>query len=192
MNDIPAYKKRSRAAMFLTLLKVGAFTIGGGYAMIPIMQTEFVEKMKWMDEGEFTDMVALAQAVPGAMVINLSVYMGYTLFGVSGALLGLLGSALPSLVVMGVIGLFYVQLRDRFAVLERVFSAVKPVVAGIIFTAAIRMANNVDANWLNCLMMLGAVVAVAALGVNPILCIAAGGALGILLMREKRDKEGVQ
>ena len=189
MNDAPgpAHRKSMRT-LLLTLLKVGTFTIGGGYAMIPIMQTEFVEKLGWMTEDEFMDIVALAQAVPGAMVINLSIYIGHTLFGFAGAALGLLGSALPSLVIMGLIALFYTQLKERFGIIERMFVAVKPVVAGIIFAAAVRMAENVDATWLNGLMMIGAVVAVAALGISPILCIAAGGALGMLFMRERGKK----
>jgi len=171
--------------MFLSLLKIGAFTIGGGYAMIPIMQAEFVERLRWLEEEEFVDIITLAQAAPGAMAINLSVYLGHMMFGFSGAALALLGSALPSLVIMGVIALFFEQLKERFGIVERMFVAVKPVVAGIIFAAAVRMMDKVGATWLNCLLLLGAVAAVAALGVSPILCIAAGGALGMLLMRER-------
>jgi len=171
--------------MFLSLLKIGAFTIGGGYAMIPIMQTEFVERLQWLEEEEFMDIITLAQAAPGAMVINLSVYLGHMLFGFSGAALALLGSALPSFVIMGVIALFFAQLKERFGIVERMFVAVKPVVAGIIFAAAVRMVDGVGVTWLNCLMLLATIAAVAALGVSPILCIAAGGALGVLLMRER-------
>jgi len=177
--------RKSRGRMFLSLLKIGAFTIGGGYAMIPIMQTEFVERLQWLEEEEFVDIITLAQAAPGAMVINLSVYLGHMLFGFSGAALALLGSALPSLLIMGVIALFFAQLKERFAVVERMFVAVKPVVAGIIFAAAVRMVDGVGVTWFNCLMLLATIAAVAALGISPILCIAAGGALGVLLMRER-------
>ncbi|MCL2810490.1 MAG: chromate transporter [Clostridia bacterium] len=176
---------KSRGRMFLSLLKIGTFTIGGGYAMIPIMQTEFVQRLGWLEEEEFIDIITLAQAAPGAMVINLSVYLGHMLFGFWGAALALVGSALPSFLIMGVIALFFAQLKERFSIVERMFVAVKPVVAGIIFAAAVRMVDNVGATWLNCLLLLATVAAVAALGVSPILCIAAGGALGILLMRER-------
>jgi chromate transporter len=153
--------------------------------MIPIMQVEFVEKLRWLEEEGFVDIITLAQAAPGAMVINLSVYLGHMLFGFPGAAVALLGAALPSFVIMGVIALFFAQLKERFALVERALEGVKPVVAGVIFAAAVRMMDGVGATWLNCLMALGAVTAVAALGVSPILCIAAGGALGMLLMRER-------
>jgi len=185
MREKTKRDRKSKGRLFLSLLKIGAFTIGGGYAMIPVMQAEFVERLRWLEEGEFVDIITLAQAAPGAMVINLSVYLGHTLFGFPGAVLALLGSALPSFLIMGVIALFFARLKERFAVLERVFEAVKPVVAGVIFAAAARMMDGVGATWLNCLLALGAVTAVAALGVSPILCVAAGGALGMLLMRER-------
>ena len=185
MEQTTKCAQKSKGRMFLSLLKIGTFTIGGGYAMIPIMQAEFVERLRWLEEEEFVDIITLAQAVPGAMAINLSVYLGRMLFGFGGAVLALLGSALPSFVIMGVIALFFEQLKERFGIVERMFVAVKPVVAGIIFAAAVRMVNKVEATWLNCLMLLGAIAAVAALGVNLILCIAAGGALGMLLMRER-------
>ncbi len=191
-NDVQATNQstpRTRRKMFLTLLKVGSFTIGGGYAMVPIVQTEFVEKLGWLEKEEFLDILALSQAAPGAMVINLSTYIGYSLFGFSGALVALLGSALPSLVIMSVLALVFAQLKAKFDVMERMFSAIKPVVAGIIFAAAVKMVDSVGATWLNCVLTLGAIVAVAALGVNPILCVVAGGVLGMLLMREKTKKE---
>ena len=190
MEDTKKVVVKRKSTMFLTLLKVGTFTIGGGFTMIPIMRVEFVEKLKWLSEGEFADTMALAQAAPGAMVINLSVYLGYTMFGVSGALLALLGSALPALLIMGAIGVFYAKVRDSFVIVERIFAGVKPVIAGIILAAAIRMADGVNATWLNCLLMLGVVVAVAVFGVSPILCVVAGGAVGIAFMRSKRDKRG--
>jgi chromate transporter len=190
MQNTDGKNKRSKLKMFLTLFKVGAFTIGGGYAMIPILQTEFVEKLGWMEKEEFSDIIALAQAAPGAMAINLSVYLGYSLFGFAGALLALLGSSLPSLLIMGAIGLFFEQFKARFSFLERMFQAIKPVVAGVIFAAAVKMIQEVRAAWLECAMVLATIVAVAALGLNPILCIVAGGALGLLCMRERRGQNG--
>lgn len=82
--------------MFLTFFKIGAFTIGGGYAMIPIIQQEIVDKKKWIEEEEFLDIIAISQGSPGPIAINVSIFIGYRLKGLKGAITCMLGTALPS------------------------------------------------------------------------------------------------
>ncbi len=180
---------RTPARMFWTLLKVGAFVLGGGYTMIPVLQTEFVDKMRWMDEREFMDAVALAQSAPGAMVINLSVYLGYQMFGIRGVLLGLLATSLPAIAITFLIATFITQLQSKFVFIERAFRAIGPVVAGCIFASAAKMIQALDTKWLPALLLAATVLVVAVLKISPIFCIVGGGIIGLIAMRERGRRD---
>ncbi|HPP32309.1 MAG TPA: chromate transporter, partial [Soehngenia sp.] len=93
--------------LFITFFKIGAFTFGGGYAMIPIMEREIVENKKLIDDEEFTDMLALAQASPGPVAVNTSIFIGYKIKGLMGALSSLLGTVLPSFLIILIIAVFF-------------------------------------------------------------------------------------
>jgi chromate transporter len=82
--------------MFLTFLKIGAFTFGGGYAMIPLIETEVVDKRHWIDKEEFLDIIVISQTFPGALAVNSSIFFGYKIGGIIGAILALMGVVLPS------------------------------------------------------------------------------------------------
>ena len=99
--------------MFLTFFKIGAFTFGGGYAMIPIIQDEISVKRDWMKEEEFLDALAMAQGSPGAIAVNTSIYVGYKLKGVRGAIVATLGTVLPSFLIMLIIARFFFQFRNK-------------------------------------------------------------------------------
>lgn len=174
-----------KGKMFRTFLKVGTFTIGGGYAMIPILQKAFVEQLGWMEEGEFIDGIALSQSVPGGLAVNLSLYIGFRLFGLSGALIGLLGAVLPSLLIMTGIEALYGLVKEQFAMFERIFSGVGPMVTGIIFAAAVGMLRDVRAGWPSLLMLVGAIVLVGTGWVSPVWVILGGGLLGMVFFRKE-------
>ena len=86
--------------IFTCFAKIGAFTIGGGYAMIPIIQREVVEKNKWIEEQDFLDVLAISQSAPGILAVNISIFLGYRLKGVKGSIVATLGSALPSFFII--------------------------------------------------------------------------------------------
>ena len=86
--------------MFSTFVRIGSFTLGGGYAMIPLIQKEVVENKKWMDDAEFIDMLAMAQSAPGVMAVNTAIFVGYKIRGFKGSLITTLGSALPSFLII--------------------------------------------------------------------------------------------
>jgi len=93
-------KKVRLFIMFWIFFKIGAFTLGGGFAMIPLMKAEFVDKLKWIDEDEFMDIIAVSQCAPGAVAINSSIYIGYRLYGYTGAVVAALGTVLPSFIII--------------------------------------------------------------------------------------------
>ena len=110
---------------FLTCNKIGAFTLGGGYAMIPIMEREFVDKHQWMDRQEFMDIMVVAQTTPGIFAIDMASHIGYKLRGVWGGIVGALGIALPSIIAIMVIAMFFQNFKDNEYV-AKFFRGVRP------------------------------------------------------------------
>ena len=99
--------------LFLSTFQLSAFTFGGGYVIVPLMKERFVRRLGWIDEEEMLDLVSIAQSSPGAMAVNTSILVGYRMAGVPGALVSVCGTALPPLIILSVISLFYVAFRDN-------------------------------------------------------------------------------
>ena len=98
--------------LFLSMLKIGCFAFGGGYAIIALLENEFVSKRKWIDHDEFLDVVAIAESTPGPIAINVATYIGYKLKGVWGAIVATIGMCVPSFVIMFLVSLFYKQFME--------------------------------------------------------------------------------
>ena len=134
---------RRMLTLFLTFLKIGAFTFGGGYAMIALLENEFVEKKGWLDRDEFLDMAAIAESTPGPVAVNSATYLGYKIGGVAGAALSTLAVCLPSFVIIYVISLFF----DQFLSLKYVacaFRGIQACVVYLIFSAGLRRIKALD------------------------------------------------
>ncbi|MCQ2427685.1 MAG: chromate transporter [Clostridia bacterium] len=116
-------------SLFLSFLKIGAFTFGGGYAMIALIENEFVSKKKWISQEEFLDMTAIAESTPGPIAVNSATYIGYVTGGVPGALISTFGVCLPSFVLIYLISLFF----DKFLALTLVSKAFKGIQACVIY-----------------------------------------------------------
>ena len=121
--------------MFMAFFKIGAFTLGGGYAMIPLMKLEMVEKNKWLKEEEFLDIIAVSQSVPGAVAINTSVYIGYKLGGLTGAIFALFGTVLPSFLTILFIAYFYREVSE-ITYFNKALKGVYPSIFILILSAA--------------------------------------------------------
>ena len=156
--------------IFLVFAKIGAFTIGGGYAMIPIIQREMSSR-KWISDDELPDIVALSQSAPGVMAVNISIFAGYRLRGVRGSVAATLGSITPSFLIILGIALFFSAFRDNPWV-ERAFRGVRPVVVSLIAVPMINMARKACTTWWRWLLALTALVLVAFLNVSPIYILA--------------------
>lgn len=125
--------------LFSTFFKIGAFTIGGGYAMIPLIQREIVDEQHWLEEEEFLNMIALAQAAPGVIAVNSAIFLGYRLDGWRGLIMSVLGAVLPSFVIILLIAMAFRNIREIPEV-EAVMKGVRPAVVGLLAAAVIRMA----------------------------------------------------
>lgn len=141
-------KKTGLMDIFLIFLKIGAFTFGGGYAMIALLEDEFVDKRSWLNESEFLDMTAIAESTPGPVAINAATYLGYKLAGFKGALAASLAVCIPSFAIIYVISFFY----ERFQQITWVASAFKGIQACVVYlilSAGLRMFIEMKKNVFN-------------------------------------------
>ena len=145
--------------IFSIFAKIGAFTIGGGYAMLPIIKQEIV-KRGWLQEDDFTDIVALAQAAPGLLAVNISIFTGYRLRGVKGSIVATLGSILPSFIIILAIAALFSGFRDNPIVI-RMFKGIRPVVVALIAIPMLDMAKKANKTWWAWLITVAAMIAAA-------------------------------
>lgn len=128
--------------LFFTFLKIGGLTIGGGYAMIPVIERELVDKKQWVEPTHFFHLISLAQAVPGIIALNSAVYLGFKLKGIKGAIVSGLGVIIPSFFIMLAVAFTYVQVGAFPAWLERFFVGVRVAVIALILVAALKLYMN--------------------------------------------------
>ena len=171
---------RSRT-LFLSTLKLSAFTFGGGFVIIPLMRKRFVEELHWIEEQEMLDLTALAQSSPGAIAVNASILVGYHVAGVMGALLSIIGTVLPPLVIISAISMFYTAFRDN-AIVGMAMTGMLAGVAAVICDVVINMGKAVfqKKRVLPVLVLLGSFIAVRFFSVNIILVIFACGVIGAM------------
>ncbi|MBQ2197160.1 MAG: chromate transporter, partial [Bacteroidales bacterium] len=152
--------------IFCVFAKIGAFTIGGGYAMIPIIRDELV-KRGWLTDEELPDIIALAQSAPGVLAVNMSIFAGYKMRGTKGSIAATLGSILPSFLTILLIAMLFAGYKDN-PVVVRIFKGIRPVVVSLIIVPMINMARKGNKTWWAWLISAVTLVAVAFLGFSPI------------------------
>ena len=145
--------------LFLVFFRIGLFTLGGGYAMVPLIEREVVDKKKWMDGGEFIDVLAIAQSLPGPIAVNTSVFVGYKTRGIAGSVVGLLGTVLPSFLCMIIIAAFFVGIKDDSTV-AAVFTGIRPAVAALIAASVWSLGKKARLTWKTALVGVAATLAV--------------------------------
>ena len=158
--------KRAREyfVLFLTMLKIGLFTFGGGYAMIALLENEFVSKKRWLDRDEFLDVAAIAESTPGPIAINAATYIGYKNGGVGGAVVATLGICIPSLTLIYLISLFF----DTFLSLTYVayaFKGIQICVVYLIFSAGLKMLKKMKKSVFNLVAVSATFVAMVTLSI---------------------------
>ena len=132
--------------IFTCFAKIGAFTIGGGYAMIPIIQKEVVDKRGWISEEDFMDVLAISQSAPGILAVNISIFLGHKLKGTKGSIVATLGSTLPSFTIILLIAMFFAGYQDNPTVMA-IFKGIRPVVVSLIAVPMINMAKKAKLNF---------------------------------------------
>lgn len=143
---------RKWTSLFFTFLKIGAFTFGGGYAMIALLEHEFVSKKHWVDQDEFLDMAAIAESTPGPIAVNSATYLGYKLAGFPGSLLATTAVCLPSFVILYLISMFFDQFLD-LSVVSRAFQGIQVCVIYLIFSAACSMLKHLEKTRFNLVIL---------------------------------------
>ena len=162
---------------FTTFFKIGIFTLGGGYAMIPLIEEEVVNKKQWVSKDEMLDLIAIAQSCPGVFAINIATFIGYKLRKTRGAVCTTLGTALPSFLIILAIAMFFSQFKDN-PVVAAIFRGIRPAVVALIAVPTFNMARRAKIGWANCWIPIVSALAIWALGVSPIYIILIAGIAG--------------
>ena len=170
--------------LFTTFFKIGLFTFGGGYAMIPLIEREVVQRYRWLEGTEFVDLLAIAQSAPGVFAVNMSVFIGNKLRGTRGALAAALGCVLPSVVIILAIALFFSRFR-HVEVVNNVFMGIRPVVVALIAVPVFNVAKSAKVGWATAWIPVLSALLIVAFGVSPIYIIIVAGIAGFVWGRIK-------
>lgn len=173
--------------LFATFFRIGLFTFGGGYAMIPLIEHDVVEKNGWLRKDEFLDLLAVAQSAPGVFAVNMAVFVGYKLRGKRGALAASFGCVLPSVVIILLIALFFRRFR-HIEVVNNIFMGIRPVVVALIAVPVFNVARSAKLGWSTVWIPVVTAFLIVALGVSPIYVIIAAGVAGYVWGRIGRNK----
>ena len=204
-------KKRNSAGrlkslwlLFINMLKIGLFTFGGGYAMIHLLENEFVSKKKWIEEDEFMDLVAIAESTPGPIAINCSTYIGYKKEKILGAVLATLGMCIPSFTIIFFISLFFNQFLS-IGWVASAFKGIQVCVVFLILSAGVKMLKKMKKKPFNLIVMSATFLCMVAFGVfavsfSSIFYILISGFVGLLIYligyfkskKSPEQKEGEQ
>ncbi|MCR4965742.1 MAG: chromate transporter [Bacteroidales bacterium] len=174
-----ADKKVGLPALFSSFCKIGAFTIGGGYAMIPLMEKELVDRHQWVDRETFMDVLSLSQAMPGVFAVNMASNIGYRLRGIAGTVTAVLGNILLPIVIIILWATCFKFLSGN-PIFEAIFKGIRPAVVALIASPVFTMAMTANLNWRNAWIPAIAALLIWLLGVSPILIIIAAGVGGFI------------
>ena len=167
---------------FSTFFRIGLFTLGGGYAMIPLIEEEVVNKKKWVSKEDMLDLIAIAQSCPGVFAINIATFIGYKLNKVRGAIATTIGTALPSFLIILAIAIFFKQFEDN-KVVAAIFRGIRPAVVALIAVPTFRLGQRAKLNWYTIWIPVVCALAIWALGVSPIYIIIIAGVAGYIYER---------
>ena len=164
---------------FRTFFKIGCFTLGGGYAMIPLIEEEVVNRKKWLTKEDFLDLMAISQTLPGVFAVNFSIYIGHKLRGLRGSLTLSLGTILPSFLIILLIAMFFTTFAEN-QVVAAIFKGIRPAVVALIAAPCIRLARAAHVKLTNVWLPVFTALAIWLFGVSPIyiiILVAVGGFL---------------
>ena len=179
----------SLGSIFAVFAKIGAFTIGGGYAMIPLIEAE-MRSRGWISEEDMPDIIVLAQSAPGILAVNMAIYSGYRLRGIKGALAASLGAVLPSFVIILLIAMLFTGIKDNPTVMK-IFRGIRPVAVGLILVPAFNMAKKGCKKWWAWLVLAASLIAVAFIKISPvyIILVTIAAATAVSMAKEARARK---
>lgn len=173
------------AQLFFIFAKIGLFTLGGGYAMLPLIEAEITDRRAWISKQDFLDLTALAQAAPGILAVNMAIFVGYKLRGVPGAICAALGAVLPSFSIILLIAVFFQNFQNNTTV-ARLFKGIRPAVVALIAVPVFRLGKNAGITWKNAWFPAACALAVWAWHVSPVYIVLGAGVGGWLFCRGGR------
>jgi len=180
-------KLKKPLSLFLIFFYIGVFTIGGGYAMIPLMKESLVKREKYLDEDKFLEIFAISQITPGPIAINMATFVGYEQGGFIGSSFATLGVVLPSLIIITLISMFFVNIT-KFSVVQKLFIGILTGVAGEIAYLTFDMGRKMKIDVFNISILLFSLIELFLLKINPIYVILMGGALGLIFGKGHNGK----
>lgn len=174
--------------LFCVFAKVGAFTIGGGYAMLPLIEEEMT-KRGWISAEDIQDIIVLAQSAPGILAVNMAIYTGHKIRGLKGSIVSAVGAVLPSLVIILLIAMFFTEFKEN-DIVRRIFQGVRPAAVALILVPAVRMARSGCKSWWTWAIAAASLLSVAFLKVSPIwiILVTLSVAVCISLIRQKKER----
>ena len=175
--------------LFWTYLKIGTFTLGGGYVMLPMIEREVVQRKHWIDSEEFLNMIALAQAAPGLIAVNSAIFIGWRIGGWRGVIATVLGAVLPSFFIILAIAMLFQDYKNYPAV-EAVFKGIRPAVVALIAAPLCNMAASAKITWATAIIPIAGALLIWLGGLSPvwIILVTALAALGYTYLKERRRK----
>ena len=185
-------KKHIYWTLFSSTFYISAFTFGGGYVIIPLMQKKFVDDLNWIEEDEMLNLIAIAQSTPGAVAVNASILVGYRMAGIIGGLVTLIGTILPPMIILSIISVFYNAFINN-TVVSAIMKGMQAGVAAVIADAVLKLGGSVvkKKELISVLIMVGAFIMTFCLKVNVIFIILLSGLIGVLkVIFHERTKKG--
>ncbi len=177
---------RQLLEIFWSFLKIGAFTFGGGYAMIPLIQHEVIHKRRWIEERDFLDLLTLAQTAPGPIALNTAVFVGYKRRGYLGALSAIMGVIVPSFLVILVVAIFFASIRDN-AYVDAAFKGMRPAVVALIVAPIVGLTNGM--RWWLIAVALAVALVVWHFGISPVWFLIAGAVVGACVVARRGGEQ---
>ena len=174
--------------IFTVFAKIGAFTIGGGYAMIPLIEAEML-KRGWISQDDMPDIIVLAQSAPGILAVNMAIYSGYRLRGLRGAIAASIGAVLPSFLIILLIAMLFTSIKDNPTVVK-IFKGIRPVAVGLILVPAVNLARKGCRKWWSWVVLAASLVAVVLLKVSPIYIILVTIIIAVAISMAKEARTG--
>ena len=172
--------------IFWSFLKIGAFTFGGGYAMIPLIQHEVIHRRRWIEERNFLDLLTLAQTAPGPIALNTAVFVGYKRRGYLGALSAIMGVILPSFLVILVVAIFFASIRDN-AYVDAAFKGMRPAVVALIVAPIVGLTKGM--RWWLIAVALAVALVVWHFGISPVWFLIAGAVMGACVVARRGGEQ---
>ena len=172
--------------IFWSFLKIGAFTFGGGYAMIPLIQHEVIHRRRWIEERNFLDLLTLAQTAPGPIALNTAVFVGYKRRGYLGALSAIMGVILPSFLVILVVAIFFASIRDN-AYVDAAFKGMRPAVVALIVAPIVGLTKGM--RWWLVAVALAVALVVWHFGISPVWFLIAGAVMGACVVARRGGEQ---